>query len=117
MITKSRTIVGFICPVCGNAQTQTASLFDRTSRQLSCEECGNSVGEIVPAETGNCQIRILCVDCFLPHTFTVSSAKFWQSDRLLFNCPDSEELLLAAGDREAVEDALEESCYPEEFNQ
>lgn len=113
MIIKSSTSAGFLCPVCGGIQIQELSAFSigRGRRQMLCRQCGGLFGELEPDAKDGYRLMLFCVDCVIPHTFSVGRRQFWQNRLQTFVCPHSEELILAVGEKACVTMVLEENFY------
>ena len=116
MITKSKTIAGFQCPACGRVQMQELSAFalGRGKLKISCGQCLEPFGEMLLAGKNRYRLSMVCIDCFVPHTFEVKGGTFWNSPIQTFDCPATEELIFVVGERDQVENVLEETFYSEE---
>lgn len=116
MITKSSTAAGFQCLSCGRIQMQELSAFSygKGRKQMVCRHCGRPFGEMESDAKDGYRLTLSCMDCFMPHTFSVGKRQFWQSRLQTFLCPNSEEMILAVGEKACVAMALEENFYLEE---
>lgn len=116
MITKSNTIAGFQCPVCASIEMQELSAFavGRGKKRIFCSRCRQPFGDLMFDGKGHYRLSAVCIDCFVPHTFEVSAHQFWHSPLYTFDCPSTEELIFAVGERVWVQEILEENFYSEE---
>lgn len=116
MITRSKTTVGFQCPVCGRIQTRELNAFavGKEKYQLNCRECQRPFGELIRDEKQCYHMSVVCIDCLTPHTFKVKCGDFWHSRLKTFDCPNGGEMIFAIGEKEQVAQTLEENFYLEE---
>lgn len=116
MITKSKTIAGFQCPVCASVEMQELSAFEvgRDKLRISCSRCRQPFGDLIFDTKDKYRLSVVCIDCFVPHTFEVKRSQFWQSPFYTFDCPATEELIFVVGEQEIVQEALQENFYLEE---
>ena len=119
MITRSKTWAGFQCPACGRIQLQELSAFAFSGserKQILCEYCHQPFAAVTSPDRGHCQIQAVCLDCYSAHVFKVKRGAFWLESLREFNCPQTDELILAVGERERVENLLEEQFYMDEHD-
>lgn len=117
MIIRSKTWIGFQCPVCGEIQKQELSAFSFSGGEqhgILCKNCHQPIAVITVSEGKKYQIQTRCPECYVPHTFRIGRGEFWLSPCREFECPETGETIFAAGDSEKIERLLEERVYLDE---
>ena len=87
-IIKTReTTVGYHCPFCGMPAMNKINIFSMSGNLIKMKcPCGRSELVVQSLKGGRYKITVPCILCPDPHTFTLSSATFFQKDLFSLAC-------------------------------
>lgn len=87
MIKERNTTIGYHCPFCGMSILHPVNLFSMSGNliKLKCV-CGGSELAVQVKKDGKFRITVPCIVCPNSHSFTVSSAVFFEKALFSFSC-------------------------------
>ena len=114
MIIDMNKTVAFVCPHCVSLTTKDISLFDITGKsdfKIACNTHGCEGMPFAVLKKNNAYIiKVHCPICSEMHTFTFSSSKVLKSHTLMLRCPVAMDNIAAIGNKEHIDDAIDELC-------
>ena len=110
MITSRETTVGYHCPFCGMSILNKINIFTMEGNliKLKCV-CGGSELAVQILKDRKYKITAPCILCPNPHTFTLSSAAFFQKDLFSLSCKFTAVNICFIGKSNKVYDALKKN--------
>ena len=110
VLDKKETTVAYRCPHCGCWVGSIVGVFSLTADMLRLKcPCGESELTIVNTNDKKVRITVPCFICPKPHSFTVSSASFFDKDLFALPCAYSGVDICLLGKSDEVKKAEEES--------
>lgn len=101
------TAIAFICPSCGAAVTEDINIFSLSGGHDIICRCGEALNIKISADR-KVSLSVPCLACPDNHTTRLSSASFFQRELFTVQCPYTALDICFIGQRDKVEDALEE---------
>ncbi len=107
VLPETKTTLAYRCPHCGAGIMSAVSLFALKADmvKLKCT-CGKSELTAVDTKDGKVRIKVPCIACPEPHTFTVSASLFFGKELFTLSCPYSDLFLAAMGESNLVKAEL-----------
>lgn len=110
LLNQKQTSVAYRCPHCGATVVSMVGVFALTADMLRLKcPCGESELSIVYTRDKKIRLTVPCFLCPTPHTFTVSSQLFFESEILVFPCGYSGVDICFVGQKAQLDQALEAS--------
>lgn len=110
IINQKKTTLAYRCPVCGGVPTSMVGAFSLSGDlfKLKCS-CGGSHMTVEKLRDGKLRLTVPCVACPAPHTYTLSSDVFFNSDVFIIPCSLCGVDLCFIGKEQEVADAIKRS--------
>ena len=91
VIESKQTTIAYRCPHCGEGVVSAVGMFSLAADmvRLKCH-CGKSQLELVYSKDGKVRIKVPCLICSTPHSYTVSKSLFFDRDIFVLPCPCSD---------------------------
>ena len=110
ILNQKQTTLAYRCPHCGSAVTSLIGVFSLSADMIRMKcPCGGSDLSVVYTKDKKVRLQIPCFLCPKPHTFTISSQLFFETDLMAFPCPYSGINIGFAGNKESVDRAFEDA--------
>ncbi len=107
------TILAYRCPRCGAGVLSMPGIFSISGNLLKLKcGCGESELAIERRSNGKVRLTVPCIVCAKPHVFVLDSSSFAgrsAGDVLRLPCPYTGIDLCFAGDKDSVQDAIQEA--------
>lgn len=110
IIEQKKTTLAYRCPACGSVPTSMVGAFSLSGDlfKLKCS-CGGSHMLLEKNRDGKLRLTVPCVACPTPHTYTLSSDVFFNSDIFVIPCSLCGIDLCFIGKEDKVSQAVEYS--------
>lgn len=103
---KQRNIA-YRCPDCGSAVMGIVGKFALSANMLRLKcSCGSEHTLDITLSSGKVRLSVPCLFCRQNHSYVVSEAIFFESERFLLNCPYSNMDIAFIGDEDTVSQEL-----------
>ena len=103
---KQRNIA-YRCPGCGSAVIGLVGKFALHANMLRLKcSCGDEQSLDITLKDGKVRLSVPCLFCRQNHSYVVSEAIFFDSERFLLNCPYSNMDIAFIGDEDTVSQEL-----------
>ncbi len=110
ILNQKQTTLAYRCPHCGSAVTSLIGVFSLSADMIRMKcPCGGSDLSVVYTKDKKVRLQIPCFLCPKPHTFTISSQLFFETDLMAFPCPYSGINIGFVGNKESVDQAFEDA--------
>ena len=110
ILNQKQTTLAYRCPHCGSAVTSLIGVFSLSADMIRMKcPCGGSDLSVVYTKDKKVRLQIPCFLCPKPHTFTISSQLFFETDLMAFPCPYSGINIGFVGNKESVDRAFEDA--------
>ena len=107
ILNQKQTTLAYRCPHCGSAVISLIGVFSLSADMIRMKcPCGKSDLSVVYTKDKKVRLQIPCFLCPNPHTFTISSQLFFETDLMAFPCPYSGMNIGFVGHKEDVDRAL-----------
>lgn len=91
VLQPKQTTVAYRCPHCGCGVMSAVGMFSLKADMLKLKcECGKSEMSIVYGKDGKVRLKVPCILCPNPHTYTLSESLFFGKDLFVLPCPYSD---------------------------
>jgi len=108
ILNQKQTTLAYRCPHCGATVVSLVGVFALTADMLRLKcPCGESELSVVYTKDKKVRLTVPCFLCPTPHSFTLSSQLFFESEILAFPCAASGIDICFAGQKAQVDRALE----------
>lgn len=110
ILNPKQTTLAYRCPSCGGVPTSIVGVFSLSGNlfRLKCP-CHGSEMTVEKTNDGKMNLTVPCIACSYPHSYTVSSSIFFDSDIFIIPCSLSGIDLCFIGKEEQVRDAVQKS--------
>lgn len=107
ILDAKQTTVAYRCPACGAGVMSAVNMFALSADmvKLKCS-CGESEMTAVSATDGKVRLKVPCILCGKPHTFTLSESLFFGKDLFSMSCPYSDINVACVGEINQVKAEL-----------
>lgn len=110
ILNQKQTTLAYRCPHCGSAVTSLVGVFSLSADMIRMKcPCGESDLSVVYTKDKKVRLSVSCFLCPKPHTFTLSSQLFFETDLMAFPCPYSGINIAFVGHEEKVAQAFAEA--------
>lgn len=110
ILNQKQTTLAYRCPHCGSAVTSLVGVFSLSADMIRMKcPCGESDLSVVYTKDKKVRLSVPCFLCPKPHTFTLSSQLFFETDLMAFPCPYSGINIAFVGHEEKVAQAFAEA--------
>ena len=110
ILNQKQTTLAYRCPHCGSAVTSLVGVFSLSTDMIRMKcPCGESDLSVVYTKDKKVRLSVPCFLCPKPHTFTLSSQLFFETDLMAFPCPYSGINVAFVGHEEKVAQAFAEA--------
>ena len=110
ILNQKQTTLAYRCPHCGAAVTSMVGVFSLSADMIRMKcPCGESDLSVVYTKDKKVRLSVPCFLCPKPHTFTLSSQLFFETDLMAFPCPYSGINIAFVGHEEKVAQAFAEA--------
>ena len=110
ILNQKQTTLAYRCPHCGAAVTSFVGVFSLSADMIRMKcPCGESDLSVVYTKDKKVRLSVPCFLCPKPHTFTLSSQLFFETDLMAFPCPYSGINIAFVGHEEKVAQAFAEA--------
>ena len=110
ILNQKQTTLAYRCPHCGSAVTSLVGVFSLSANMIRMKcPCGESDLSVVYTKDKKVRLSVPCFLCPKPHTFTLSSQLFFETDLMAFPCPYSGINIAFVGHEEKVAQAFAEA--------
>ena len=110
ILNQKQTTLAYRCPHCGSAVTSLVGVFSLSADMIRMKcPCGESDLSVVYTKDKKVRLSVPCFLCPKPHTFTLSSQLFFETDLMAFPCPYSGINIAFVGNEEKVAQAFAEA--------
>ena len=107
ILNQKQTTLAYRCPHCGSAVTSLVGVFSLSADMIRMKcPCGESDLSVVYTKDKKVRLSVPCFLCPKPHTFTLSSQLFFETDLMAFPCPYSGINICFMGDSNYVKAEL-----------
>lgn len=107
ILSQKQTTIAYRCPHCGATVFSMVGVFALTADMLRLKcPCGESELSIVYTKDKKIRLNVPCFLCPSPHSLTVSSQLFFESEILAFPCAYSGVDICFVGKKEKIDEAL-----------
>lgn len=110
ILNQKQTTLAYRCPHCGSAVTSLVGVFSLSADMIRMKcPCGESDLSVVYTKDKKVRLSVPCFLCPKPHTFTLSSQLFFETDLMAFPCPYSGMNIAFVGQSDKVSEAFAEA--------
>ena len=110
ILNQKQTTLAYRCPHCGSAVTSLVGVFSLSADMIRMKcPCGESDLSVVYTKDKKVRLSVPCFLCPKPHTFTLSSQLFFETELMAFPCPYSGINIAFVGHEEKVAQAFAEA--------
>ena len=110
ILNQKQTTLAYRCPHCGSAVTSLVGVFSLSADMIRMKcPCGESDLSVVYTKDKKVRLSVPCFLCPKPHTFTLSSQLFFETDLMAFPCPYSGMNIAFVGHSDKVAEAFAEA--------
>ena len=110
ILNQKQTTLAYRCPHCGSAVTSLVGVFSLSADMIRMKcPCGESDLSVVYTKDKKVRLSVPCFLCPKPHTFTLSSQLFFETELMAFPCPYSGMNIAFVGHGEKVAQAFAEA--------
>ena len=107
ILNQKQTTLAYRCPHCGAAVTSMVGVFSLSADMIRMKcPCGESDLSVVYTKDKKVRLSVPCFLCPKPHTFTLSSQLFFETDLMAFPCPYSGMNIAFVGHSDKVAEAF-----------
>lgn len=107
ILDAKQTTVAYRCPTCGAGIMSAVNMFTLSADmvKLKCS-CGESEMTAVSSSDGRVRLKVPCILCGKPHTFTLNQSLFFGKDLFSMSCPYSDINIACIGEINQVKAEL-----------
>ena len=107
ILNQKQTTLAYRCPHCGAAVTSMVGVFSLSADMIRMKcPCGESDLSVVYTKDKKVRLTVPCFLCPKPHTFTLSSQLFFETELMAFPCPYSGMNIAFVGHSDKVAEAF-----------
>lgn len=105
------THIAYRCPECLDTVVGIVGKFALSADMLRLRcPCGKSAADISVGHDGKVRLSVPCLLCRKNHSFSLSSALFFERDLFRLNCPYANIDICFVGEKEKIDGALDRSA-------